>query len=354
VAAAPVASARPDVYVAGERRPKLAEGLVQLEILETADGLYTLSATFGNWGRKDQQLDFLYFDRDLLDFGKDVEIRIGDDKLFVGRIVALEADWPEAGPPTLTMVADDRLQDLRMTRRTRSFADVSDSDVFDTVARDHGLQTDLQVDGPTHAVLAQVNQSDLAFLRERALAAGVELWVEDRTLKARPRPDRGGTAKALKRGTTLKRFTVAADLAGQCTAVVVGGWSVSDAERVEAEVNEDAVRGEVGNDLPGAGVLRDAFGERKERVAHAMPRNTGEARAIATATMRRIARRFVAGRGVAETSADLRVGRTVDLQDLGPLFSGSYALAEVRHRFDGNDGLRTEIVVERAGLGRGP
>jgi len=36
------------------------------------------------------------------------------------------------------------------------------------------------------------------------------------------------------------------------------------------------------------------------------------------------ARRFVTGRGVAESSGKLRVGNFVDLQGLGPLFSGKY------------------------------
>ena len=63
------------------------------------------------------------------------------------------------------------------------------------------------------------------------------------------------------------------------------------------------------------------------------------------------ARRFVVGRGVAEPDARLRVGNRVDLQRLGPLFSGKYTLAEVQHVFDGR-GLRTEFTAERPGLGR--
>jgi len=65
-----------------------------------------------------------------------------------------------------------------MTRRTRSFADASDADVMRTVAQDHSLTPDIDVSGPTHKVLTQVNQSDLAFLRERARAVDAEVWVE--------------------------------------------------------------------------------------------------------------------------------------------------------------------------------
>ena len=67
-----------------------------------------------------------------------------------------------------------------MTRRTRAFADVSDADVASQIAGDHGLQRDVGVGGPTHRVLAQLNQSDLAFLRERARALDAELWISAR------------------------------------------------------------------------------------------------------------------------------------------------------------------------------
>jgi hypothetical protein len=54
----------------------------------------------------------------------------------------------------------------------------------------------VQLTGSTHKVLAQVNQSDLAFLRERARAVEAELWMAmdangKPTLNARTRSDRG-------------------------------------------------------------------------------------------------------------------------------------------------------------------
>ncbi len=64
------------------------------------------------------------------------------------------------------------------------------------------------------------------------------------------------------------------------------------------------------------------------------------------------ARRFLTGRGVAQPDSRLRVGTYVQLQGLGPLFSGTYYLAEVRYLFDTLLGGRNELTVERAGLGQ--
>jgi hypothetical protein len=40
------------------------------------------------------------------------------------------------------------------------------------------------------------------------------------------------------------------------------------------------------------------------------------------------------------------------LSGLGPLFSGKYYVAGVRHLFDGATGMRTEFTAERPGLSR--
>ena len=79
------------------------------------------------------------------------------------------------------MLLEDRFQDMRMTQRTRTFEDVSDSDVMNRIAQrlwlagQHRRRT-----GPTYKVLAQVNQSDLAFLRDRARSIDAEIWMDDR------------------------------------------------------------------------------------------------------------------------------------------------------------------------------
>ncbi|NTU81220.1 MAG: hypothetical protein HGA45_17865, partial [Chloroflexales bacterium] len=110
---------------------------------------------------------------------------------------------------------------------------------------------------------------------------------------------------------------------------------------------------ELGGDESGASVLRAAFGERKEALAHTVPLHGEEARAVAESYFRLGGRRFLVGHGVAEASARLRVGARVDLKGLGPLFSGKYYLTETRLIFDGELGLRVEFTAERPGLGRG-
>ncbi|HEY9286094.1 MAG TPA: hypothetical protein VIP46_21770 [Pyrinomonadaceae bacterium] len=353
VAATGLKESRPSFFVGGKEQPTLFAGLARLRIEETTAGLYRCEAKFGNWGIKDGRTDFLHFDRRTLDFGKDFQVKLADKLLFDGRIMGLEADFPEAGSPEITVLAEDRFQDLRMTRRTRTFEDVSDADVFNQIASDHGLSPGIDARGPTHKVLAQVNQSDLAFLRERARSIDAELWLEGKTLNVRTRSARAAQPLTLKRGMELREFRVLADLAQQRTSVSVGGWDVSAKKALKHDAEESAVSSEVGGDESGVSILRSKIGERRESLAHAVPFQGQEAQAAAESFFRMSARRFLTGRGVAETRPELRAGATVDLKELGPLFSGKYYLTEVRHLFDNAKGTRTEFRAERPGIGRG-
>lgn len=347
-----VRASRPTVTVGGQDQPSLTEGLLHVQIEETLEGLSTCEASFGNWGPAGSRIGFLYFDRRTLDFGKEIQFKVGGDVLFTGRVMSLEAEFPEGRAPAITVLAEDRLQDLRMTRRTRTFENLSDAEIARRLASDHGLTADVDVSGPTHKVLSQLNQSDLAFLRERARAVDADLRVTGRSLAMKTHgKSAGGSPQRLGFGHKLRRFTVAADLAHQRTSVTVSGWDVAGKTALTERADDTAVSGELAGGDSGASILRTAVAERKETVAHSVPLSTAEARARAEAIFRGRARRFLRGRGVAETDTGLRPGATVKLEGLGPLFTGDYYLTDVAHLFDG-EGLRTEFTAEKPGLGR--
>jgi Bacteriophage probable baseplate hub protein len=351
-APATVRVARPTFVVAGQDQSDLAEGLLAMQTVETVDGIARCEALFGNWGSVNGAIGFRYFDRRLLDFGKAFTVELGRATVFDGRVMGLEAHFPDGQAPRLAVLAEDRFQDLRMTRRTRTFDNTSDADVIQQIAGDHGLQTDVSLSGPQHRVLAQVNQSDLAFLWDRARNADARLWVEGDTLHARPRADRPGETIELTYGRGLREFAVLADLAGQRTGVTVGGWDVAAKSDLQFEATETAIANELNGGTSGASILANSLGSRKEGFVRTVPFTSQEAQTNAEALFRARARRFVRGRGVAEADGRLRVGAFVDLAGLGPLFDGTYFLAEVRHLFDGKRGIRTEFVAERPGLGQ--
>jgi phage protein D len=349
VAVMPARPARPTLEIGGERQNRLESALLSMELASAVDSIAHAELSFGNWGGAEGS-GFQHFDRKILEFGKDLVVKVGDEIVFEGRIAAILADFPDGGPPTIGVLAEDRLQDLRMTRRSRSFVDKSLADIVRQIAGEHGLTADVSLSGSATKLVAQVNQSDLALLLDLARREDAQIWVEGKKLRAAA--TRPTDKVELRWAGTLREFHVEADLAHQRTALVASGWDVGAKTAATHRASDSAISSEVGSLDGGAAILARAFAARVDTLAHGVARDSQEAKAIAEAGYRQLARRFVCGRGVAETRPGLRVGATLALSGLGKLFDGDYRATGVTHIFDLKEGQRTAFACERPGLGQ--
>lgn len=347
-----VVSSRPEILVDGARKPELESGLISLSIRKTEGRIADCEAEFSNWGnRPDGSVGWTLFDGRILDFGKRLEFKLGDGSLFDGKILSIEGRFPLGAPPVLVVRADDGLQALRMVRRTRSFEQISDADLVRQIAADHGLSVDIDMPGPTHLVLVQSNQTDLAFVQERSRQCDSDLWFQDGTLHVRSRASRQTAGVELFLARNLLSFSATADLAHQRTELVVSGWDVEQKAAISERIGADALSRESSLGRTGVSVLQETFGDRADSANHGSPLDAQEAQGWGKARFLASARRFARGRGVAIADARLVPGSRIDIRGVGPLFEGEWDIAEIEHRFDGESGLRTEIVVERAWIG---
>ena len=349
-------TSRAHVEIDGQENAAISRDAIAALVEETVEGLYRCEITLTNFGTsRNGQSDYLYFNRETLDFGKEISLRLGPgnppEQVFTGFITALEAEYLDGGGARLRVLAEDRLQDLRMTRRTRSFEQVSDADVIEQIARAHGFSTDVGLPGPTYASLAQVNLSDLAFIRARARACGGEVWVTGSELHVKPRTERNSEPIELMYGGSLKSFSVRADLAHQCTELAVAGWDVASKSAIRETGDESIISAELEGQTGGSAILYEKFGERTATLVHPGPMTPQEATSLAEASYRDRARRFVTGRGLADGDPAIRAGATVRLGRLGTMFDGAYYVVRVKHAFT-LSGYRTEFDVERPWIGR--
>jgi phage protein D len=349
------ASWAPTFDVDGAANPELARDLVHLEVEETTEGLRTLVARFVNIGPRSGAAveGFLYLDGRTLDFGRRLVVAVGppggERRVFDGTITALEHRFAEASPHELAVFAEDALMKLRMTRRSRTYEDRSDAGIAADVARAHGLRADCDAPGPTYDVVQQWNQSDLAFLRERARGIQAELFVDDGALCFKARGARTATEVTLVAGNTLLRANVRADLAHQRTTVKVSGYDARARDLVEEEAGEDAIQGEIEGGRTGPEILRRALGERVAHRALAVPLTSGEAAAWARAELLRRARGFVHLDATTSGTPDLMIGSKVELQGMGaPFDGGPYHVTRLLHTYERRNGLRTHFDAERA------
>jgi phage protein D len=351
-------SAQPVFKMDGQEVAALGTACFRLDTMEDDTGLSTLEAVFLNLDHptEGKPVDFLYFDRQVVDFGKKIEVAFQvtgtSTTIFQGIVTAIGGEFPEAREPELILHAEDALAPLRMRRRTRVFDNASDSDIVQQVANDAGLSPTVQLDGPTYAQHLQVNQSDLDMLRERTGAVDGMVILQDHALTVEQRSAAADTPIPLTNYNELLRFTVLADLAHQRTKVRVHGWDVAAKQAIHETSDNDDARGIAGpGGRTGPEILAGFWADAAEDMHLEMPASTLEARTLAKATMQRRARSFVRGRGMANGNPKMRVGTRVELIDIGAFFSGVYQLTSVRHAFDMSYGYRTHFEVSRADLG---
>ncbi len=171
-------------------------------------------------------------------------------------------------------------------------------------------------------MVQQWNQSDLAFLRERARLIQAELWFADNTLHFATRGNRTATTLSLVMGDDLLEAQMRADLAHQRTSVKVSGYDATERDSISEEAGSDAIQAEISGGRTGSAVLQQAFGERVSFRVRGDPLVAGEAQAWARAEMLRRARGFVTVSGMTNGTADMIVGSKLTLDRVGAPFGG--------------------------------
>ena len=234
------------------------------------------SCTFGNWGgARQRRLPVLR--------PRHARLRQGDQGEARRRrccsraaITAIDARrFPKAGRRRSACCAEDRLQDLRMTRRTRTLRRRdADATCCGRIAGDHGLQPrDRRRAATTHKVLAQVNQSDLAFLRDRARREDAEVWVEGTKLHVAQRARRSAARSSCAwAGAAARVLRQRRSRAPAHQLVGVSGWDVAGKRAAKHEADEAAIRVRAQRRRRAASrSSQRAFGDARETLAHAVP-----------------------------------------------------------------------------------
>jgi phage protein D len=347
--------ARPTIRFAGEEDIRASELMLAMRMEEREGGMSTLELRLSNVASTTDGGAELAFGPDSkLKLGVAVEIYAGDEaqprEIFRGHVTAIEADFHSGAPPELTVLAEDALARARMARRSKTYADMAPAAVARAIAADLGLRPVVAgLDSPV-GTWAQINESDLAFLRRLLARFDADVQVVGEELHISPRGDvrRGGVDLALY--SQLSRARVIADLADQVTSSTARGWNPADGSAVEGTAANGTHLGP-GRGREGSAVLREALEERAEHVGHVAVSTRDEAQAVAEAAYDLRARRFVTVEGTAEGNAQLRVGTHVTLSELTTQFDNTYYVVRACHLFDVHHGYRTDFRAECAFIG---
>ncbi len=287
------------------------------------------------------------------DLAKKVEIAVSIGKkpkvtLITGEITALEPEFQNGMVSVLVVRGYDKSHRLFRESKSRAFLNVKDSDLASEIARSLGLRA---VVDPTRAVYAHVyqdNQSDLAFLTQRAWRIGYECFVRDNALYFRKPPSRGKKV-TLTWGKELISFSPSMALAGQVGEVVVRGWDPKTQKAIVGRAKNGQLYPKTGESKDGAAWAK-SFGAAKQVVVDIPVTTQAEANSLAQARMNELSGAFIEAEGVAYRRPELRAGEFVEIEGVGDRFGGAYLVTQVTHLYD-ISGLKTTFTVRGAHTG---
>lgn len=286
-----------------------------------------------------------WIDHATLAVGTELEVLMGRgdgrERVGIGEIVALELEQ-RPGVSRVVVQAFDRSHRLHRGRRVRTFQEMSDGDVVSRIASDAGLQTDIAGADAQHAYLIQDNQTDYAFLAERALLTGLELSVDDETIRfKRPAPE--GQPVELGWDTGLLSFSVRLTAADQVSEVEVRGWDPTQKQAITSTISDSDAAPRIGAD---AGQIRSsAFGHATALVTDRPVRDTSEAEALGHAALDHLTSAIVRADGTAHGDPDIRAGAQVKIAGLGQRLSGTYDVTSTTHTVVPGMGYETRFAV---------
>jgi phage protein D len=351
----PYSSHAPVISVDDRAEGSLGRDLLRLDIEEGTLGLRTLVAHLHAVGPESdgstEQLSYL--DGQVVDIGRSIEVVLGppggERSLFSGTISAIEVSFEEGRAPFVSVFAEDALMRLRMRERTATYTDMSDADIVAEIAGEHGLGSAAEAEGPTYPVVQQWEESDLSFVRNRALRLNAEIWVDsDDVLHFADRTQRAGVELQLVQGNELISVQARADLAHQRTEVQMRGWDDLTVAPIDERVSADFMHTEVSAGRTGPEVVGGVFAESALSRARRDVLSAQTARAYAVAEMRRRARGFVTVDCVTAGTPDLVPGTRLDLRRVGRPFDGAgYLVCHAHHTYDLTRGHRTRFRAER-------
>lgn len=351
----PFVSLRPTVRIGGREHAKITELLLAMRMIEAEGGMSGLELRFLDIASDPEGgAEDAFEDEQIVGLGSEVAVYSGEQEspreIFQGKVTAIEYNRDEDNPPELVLHAEDALQKARLARRTRLFEDASIADVATQVAQAAGLTPRITGLSDNLGTLAQVDETDLAFLRRLLARHGADMQVVGRDLQVAARADVQRGALTLRHGEDLVDVRVVADLADQVSEITVTGWDSAQGARVTGRSDGSGLG--PGRGRTGASILEQKLGRRSEHLGQlAAVATDAEARAVASAAFAKRARRFVRVDGKANGNPALRAGTHVTLAGLPDRWNNTYYVVRAEHRFDLVSGYLTLFEAESAYLG---
>ncbi|MDQ8180555.1 type VI secretion system tip protein VgrG [Pelagicoccus sp. SDUM812005] len=276
--------------------------------------------------------------------GGEIEIHAGyrssESPIFKGILVSHSLRIRASGRPILTLVCRHPLYQSTLTRRSRSFQELTDSDAISEILGAYGVSIDANTSEVTHESLFQYHCTDWDFCLARAQANSLLLIPTDDGATLAPLDSSQTHILQLQYGATIYELDLELDIRTQATEVTASAWDPASQEALEATASEP--------ELPTAGNqsatdLASLHGQSSHfHHAGAVSQEELDAFASGQLLLQRLGARV--GRVRCIGTSDPVPGQLLDIAGISDRFSGSYLISGVRHTLS-NGSWYTDLQV---------
>jgi uncharacterized protein involved in type VI secretion and phage assembly len=286
---------------------------------------------------------------------QDKEVEIGHQSgsrtqvFMVGEItsVSLELSATIPGSPVMAVIQGyDKSHRLHRGHHTRTFVNMSYSDIVTKVARESGLRAKVESTSDVFDYVIQANQSNWDFLWQLANRTGYEMFMDGGVLCFK-KPWKGKeTMVDLAWGSSLVQFRARTSTAFQTSDITVRGWDSIKKESIVGKSTKGKGAPDLGDTRSGAAQAESAFGASNLVLVEQPVRTQAEADAMAQSLADAIASGFVIAEGSTNPGmAGVLPGVTVRITGMGKRMSGDYFVTASTHHMSAEEGYTTSFVV---------
>jgi uncharacterized protein len=285
-------------------------------------------------------------DKKLFAIGDEVNIKLGYENkvqdVISGEVTFVEIEFRSASLPRLMVRGFDRRHRLQRGRKTRTFLKKKDSDIAKQIANEAGISIQATDSAVIHDYMVQANQTDFAFLQERARRINYEIVMDGKSLQFRPVAFDAAPAIQLSLDKELSKFTAQLSVTNQITQAKVSGWDIKNKKTFSANANQSSNMG----GLIGSNLVNKAFGKAEKIISDEPVADLQEAKERAATEFSACSLSLIRGEGKCPGLNTIKAGKVVEIKGIGSRFSGKYYITAVTHSY-GMNGYQTNFTAWR-------
>lgn len=299
---------------------------------------------------------FEWLDKDTFKVGAEVEVESGYEttnesgasemtSVFYGEVTSLEVDMDTEKDVVFFVHCLDKSHRLHRGRQSRTFVNVTDSDIVSQLASEAGLTAATDATSEVHDWVMQNNQTNWEFLIERAGRASRRLYVQgQRELHFKKVKNEGEATISLSWGDNLISFRPHVAAGHQVDTVEVRGWNRKTKEAIIGQATTPNGIPQVGGPNDGGAVTQAAFSSAKMVVTDHPIFSQSEADTLAQSVRDDIGGNFLEAEGTCLGDPHLKPGVAVEIKNIGTKYSGKYVLSSTVHTYSTN-GYLTDFTI---------